>query len=231
MATVDEIEGVRLNTDDDTGSCSRQELRKYAFLSITVQPGMCRKGRASHLLRTFLSKHRDVRCEASTTHRSGMRHASATPTSCFCKRPTRERPAAKRCADTGVVNGVRRVLPKDFDVSETPFCYPLEIARWPCDQPHVTPESLILLRLARGKHRLANSYITKIHSWQRQPGSPTPLRRGSTRVLPCGPRTIGQSVSFIPCARMIFLALLHLCTRRPSSWRCCMELGKLLTLD
>jgi len=196
-----------------------------------VQPGTCRKGRASHLLRTFLSKHRDVRCEASTTHRSGRRHASATPTSCLQTSDARGRPAVKRCADTRVVNGGRRVLPKDFDVSETPFCYPLEIARWPCDQPHVTAESLILLHPARGKHRLANCYITKIHSWQRQPGSPTPLRRGSTRVLPYGPRPIGQFVSFIPCARMIFLTLLHCCTRRPSSWRCCMELGKLLTLD
>jgi hypothetical protein len=100
MATVDEIEGVRPNTDGDTGSWSRQELRKYALLSIAVQPGTCRKGRASHLLRTFLSKHRDVRCEASTTHRSGMRHASATPTSCFCKRPTREDAQLQSAAET-----------------------------------------------------------------------------------------------------------------------------------
>lgn len=119
----------------------------------------------------------------------------------------------------GWSDGGRKVLPKDFDVSETPFCYPLEIARWPCDLPHVTAESLILLCPGRGKQRLANSYITEIHSWQRQPGSPTPLRRGSTRVLPCGPQPIGQSASFVACARLILLALLHRCTRRPSSWR------------
>jgi hypothetical protein len=41
----------------------------------------------------------------------------------------RGRPAAKRFAGTRVVNCGRRALPKDFDVSETPFCYPLEIAR------------------------------------------------------------------------------------------------------
>lgn len=47
MATVDEIEGVRPNVDGDTGSCSRQESRKYAFLLNIVQPGTCRKGRAA----------------------------------------------------------------------------------------------------------------------------------------------------------------------------------------
>lgn len=36
------------------------------------------------------------------------------------------------------------VLRKDFDVSETSICYPLKIARCPCDLLHVTAESLIL---------------------------------------------------------------------------------------
>ena len=85
-----------------------------------------------------------------------------------------------------VVDGGRTVLSKDFDVSETPICYPLKIKKCPCDLLHVTAESLILLCPAQGKHRLANSYITEIHPWQRQPGAPTPLRRGSTRVLPDG---------------------------------------------
>lgn len=71
-------------------------------------------------------------------------------------------------------------------MSKLPICYPFKIAKWPCDLPHVTAESLILLRLARGKQRLASSYITEIHSWQRQPGSSTPPRRGSTRVLLAG---------------------------------------------
>lgn len=86
MATVDEIEGVRPDIYGDTGSCSRQEMRKYAVVLEVVQPGACRKkGRASHPLRTFLSKHRDVRCEASTTtetaggmHRQHQRRALQT---------------------------------------------------------------------------------------------------------------------------------------------------------
>lgn len=136
----------------------------------------------------------------------------------------RGRPAAKRFAGTRMVDGGRKVLPKDFDVSETPICYPFEIARRPCDLSHVTAPT-------RGKQRLASSYITEFHSWQRQPGSPTPLRRGSTRVLPYDSKPIGQSVSFVVRARMILLALLHCCAQRPGSWRCCMELGKHLTSD
>lgn len=107
------------------------------------------------------------------------------------------------------MNGGGKVLPEDFDVSETPICYPLKIARWPCDLSHVTAESLVLLAQPGETQRLASSYITEIQSWQRQPGSPTPLRRGSTRVLPYGPPAIGQFMSFIACVRMIFLALLH----------------------
>jgi hypothetical protein len=44
MATVDGIEDARPNTGGDTGSCNRQESRKYAYLLEVVQPGARRKG-------------------------------------------------------------------------------------------------------------------------------------------------------------------------------------------
>lgn len=198
MATTDEIEGVRPGIDGDTGSCSRQEMRKYA-VDWKLYNEQCGRTKPPSPHIPFQASW----CEAQGFHGllEGQAACIGRPTSCFanvgCYRPVAEDASSDALSRPVVVNGGRMVLPKDFDVSETSICYPFKIASWPCDLPHVTAESLILLCPARGKHRLANSYITKIHSWKRQPGAPTPLRRGSTRVLPSGPRA-NWSIRVIP---------------------------------
>lgn len=121
-----------------------------------------------------------------------------------------------------MVNGGRTVLAKDFDVSKTPICYPLEIARWPCDLSHVTVELLNLLRPA-GESTAWQTLTSQksIHGTGRQTLQRLPVAEARACYV-LAQRLIGQSVSFL-CQNDLF-STAPLCTRRPSSWRC-MELG------
>lgn len=226
MATTDEIEGVRPEIDGDTDSCSRQATRTYAAALGIVQPGVCVKGRASHHLRTFLSKHRDGKCKASRDHRRGRRHASAPPAFVLANvrryRPVAEDASSEALSRHEVVNGGRTVLRKDFDVSKTPICYPLEIARWPCDLSHVTVKLLNLLRPA-GESTAWQTLTSQKSIHGRGNQALQRLSVAEARACdPLAPRLIGQSVSFL-CQNDLFSSA-PLCTRCPSCWRC-MELG------